>query len=261
MINSNLTFRWTNLLVIGLILNIAISTSNAETPSQQFESANKSYRSGNYSLAAKQYESLIKSGQHNAVIYFNNGNCYYKLQDLPNAILNFERAKRLDPLDDDINYNLKIAYANTLDKIEPIPLLFYERWWNALLFSFNPATWSWIAIIAIWISFCFGIWYLFAGTVKSKKRSFLSSSGILIVALMIFGLAACSHKKIYGQRTAIVMDANAYIKSSPDNKSTNLFMLHGGTKIDVLDEIPGYKQIRIANGNLGWIEEKSVVVI
>jgi len=252
-----------NLILIAsiFILNLVVKSSQCTTPKAQFDAANKAYRAGNYALANEQYETLIKSGQHNAVIYFNNGNSYYKQQDLPNSILNFERAKRLDPIDDDINYNLKIAYANTLDKIEPIPLLFYERWGNEFLFTFKPATWSWIAIISLWFSIAFGIWYLFAKTVSTKKLSFLMSGGIFILSIMLYSIASFSHKKLYGHTDAIVMESNAYIKSSPDSKSTNLFMLHGGTKIEVTDELSGWKRIRIANGNTGWVEEKSIIVI
>lgn len=249
------------IILLLAILSLVFSISNASTPLQQFENANKAYRSGDYPRASQLYEALISSGQHTPEIYFNNGNCYYKMQNFPSAILNYERAKRIDPLDEDLNYNLKIAYANTVDKIEPIPLLFYERWGNAFLFSFNTATWSWIAIILMWISLAFGIWYLFAQTISIKKTSFLSSISTFILALMIFALASCSHKKIYGQKSAIVMNANTYIKSSPDAKSTNLFMLHGGTKIEILDESSGWKQIRIANGNSGWVEGKSIATI
>ncbi len=249
------------IVLLFAMICFVFSNSDASAPLQQFENANKAYRSGDYPKATQLYEALISSGQHSSEIYFNNGNGYYKMQNFPSAILNYERAKRIDPLDEDLNYNLKIAYANTVDKIEPIPLLFYERWGNAFLLSFRPSTWSWIAIVFLWISLAFGIWYLFAQTISTKKSSFLTGSCTLILALLIFALASCSHKKNYGQKSAIVMDANTYIKSSPDIKSTNLFMLHGGTKIEVLDEASGWKKIRIANGNSGWVEGKSVAVI
>lgn len=230
-------------------------------PSKKFQEATKFYRSGNYQEASQVFEEIISSGYKNAAVYFNLGNCYYKQQEFAKSILNYERAKKYDPLDEDISYNLKLAYSNTVDKIEPIPLLFYERWWQIFLNLFTPSTWSVIAIVFLWFAAGLTIVYLMANTISGKKLSFLSSSLFLLFAIFVFVIASCSNNNIHNDHGAIVIESSAYIKSSPESNSTNLFMLHSGTRIEVIENIEGWKKIKIANGNSGWIKEDAIEVI
>ncbi|CAN5540916.1 tetratricopeptide repeat protein [soil metagenome] len=225
---------------------------------QQFSEGNKAYRAGRYDDAAKLFEAIISANQLSPSVYYNLGNCYYKTQDFPRAVLNYERARRMAPLDDDIQYNLKLAYSNTIDKIEPVPQLFYERWWEMLLSGQSPSDWAWTGIIILWVSIGLGIGYLFANTISKRKFTFLSGTALLILAVFFIFIASCSNNRLNHHKSAVVMEASSYVKSSPDQKSTNLFMLHAGTKIDVIEELSGWKKIRIANGNVGWIDEKSI---
>jgi tetratricopeptide (TPR) repeat protein len=230
-------------------------------PLNKFHAATKLYRSGNYNDAALAFEEIVSSGYKNATVYFNLGNCYFKQQEFAKAILNYERAKKYDPLDEDISYNLKLAYSNTVDKIEPIPLLFYERWWQLFLNLFSPSVWSVIAIVFLWIAAALAVIYLMANTISRKKISFLTSSMFLLFAIFVFVIASCSNNNIHNDHGAIVIESSAYIKSSPEASSTNLFMLHSGTRIEVLEAIEGWKKIKIANGNSGWIKEDAIEVI
>jgi tetratricopeptide (TPR) repeat protein len=230
-------------------------------PLKKFQEATKFYRAGNYQAAIADFEEIIASGYKNSAVYFNLGNCYYKQQEFAKSILNYERAKKYDPLDEDISYNLKLAYSNTVDKIEPIPLLFYERWWQLFLNLFSPSIWSVIAIVFLWLAGGLAVAYLMANTISGKKISFLSSSLFLLVAIFVFVIASCSNNNIQNNHGAIVIESSVYIKSSPEASSTNLFMLHAGTRIEVIENIEGWKKIKIANGNSGWIKEDAIEVI
>jgi SH3-like domain-containing protein len=77
----------------------------------------------------------------------------------------------------------------------------------------------------------------------------------------VFVIASCSNNNIQNNHGAIVIESSAYIKSSPEASSTNLFMLHAGTRIEVIENIEGWKKIKIANGNSGWIKEDAIEVI
>lgn len=219
----------------------------------RFSEANKAYRSGNYTAASKVYESILAQGLQSGVLYYNLGNCYFKSGEFANAILAFERAKKFMPDDEDVAYNLRLAYSNTVDKIEPVPQLFYQRWWADFLNFFSPTIWAIIAISLLWIAGLLAAWYLYAGTVRSRKYTFLGSASVFILAVLLFVVAGSSYARIKDKNSAIVIESSAVIRSSPDEKSTTLFMLHAGTKIEVLDELGAWQQIRIANGNSGWI--------
>jgi uncharacterized protein YgiM (DUF1202 family) len=226
-----------------------------------FETANALYRDKNYAKAALLYDSLAAEKGAGSVLFFNAGNAHFKHGDIARAILNYERARRLAPADEDILFNLKIAYANTVDKIEPIPLLFYERWWQGFLTLLSPGVWSVLAVVWIWLAAAAGLLYLFAGTVARKRNAFLLALTLLCVSLFTYRIAASAEQLIHGDTEAVVMEPSTYVRSSPDAASTNLFMLHEGTKVDITERINGWCRIRIANGNVGWVEDNHIEAI
>ncbi len=230
----------------------------ASTSPLLFKKANELYRGKQYDQSIALYDSILKENKTNYLVYYNLGNSHFKQGNIADAILNYERAKTLNPDDEDINYNLKIAYSNTVDKIEPIPLLFYQRWWQSFLNTLPTGIWSLLSVCLLWLTFATGIAYLFAKTVSFKRNAFLASINLLILSGICYYISMASHQLIYGNHGAIVMEASAYIKSSPDDKSTNLFMLHQGTKVEITEETQGWKKIKIANGNVGWVATEQV---
>ena len=243
-----------------LFINASIFSIEA-SPKQKFADGNKEYRFGNYDKAITIYEELVKQGYRSAALYYNLGNSFYKSGNYAKAIVNFERALILKPQDDDIRFNLRLASLNTVDKIEPIPKLFYEQWWDRFISSFSSDTWSKIGIAACWLTLLFAGIYIFSNSVFFKKTGFFISLFFGISAAFILFTGQVQHARIYDHKTAVIIETSAYIKSSPEEKSTNLFMLHAGTKIEIVDELQGWKKIKIANGNIGWISNNDVEVI
>lgn len=249
-----------SILKYFILLTFLLGNSpiHASTSPLLFKKANELYRGKQYLESIALYDSILKENKTNYLVYYNLGNSHFKQGNIAAAILNYERAKTLNPDDEDINYNLRIAYSNTVDKIEPIPLLFYQRWWQSFLNALPTGVWSVLSIGILWLAFATGVAYLFAKTVSSKRNTFLASINLLILSGVCYYISMASHRLIYDNHGAIVMEASAYIKSSPDEKSTNLFMLHQGTKVEVTEETPGWKKIKIANGNVGWVATDQV---
>ena len=245
----------TIILLVGIFFcfNQTTHAGTTATAEQQYDKASKLYKSGNYAEASMQYQNLVNDGKRSTALFFNLGNCYYKTGDYAKAILNYERAKKIAPADEDIEYNLKLANAKASDKIDPIPQLFYEKWWSIFITTFSPTEWSAFAIITLWIAVGIFLIYLFAKTVEKKKKSFYASAIIFCLSLCLFIVARSANQLIYNYSFAIIMDSSAYAKSAPDEKGTNLFLLHNGTKVEVIEEQEGWKKIKIANGNTGWM--------
>ena len=237
------------------------SSVSASPVNAKFETGNKEYRFGNYDKAIEIFEQMVSSGYHSATLFYNLGNAYYKKGNYSKSIVNYERALKLSPQDEDIQFNLKLANLNTVDKIEPIPKLFYEQWWDSYISSFSSDNWSKIGIVFCWVTLLFAAIYIFGSTIFQKKTGFYG--GVICIAISAFLLLSgrIQHKRLFEHKAAVIMETSAYIKSSPEEKSTNLFMLHGGTKIEIVDELQGWKKIKIANGNVGWISEKDIEVI
>lgn len=226
-----------------------------------FEEGNKLYMTQQYEKAIEAYMQHIKSGKATAEAYFNAGNCYYKLGNFASAILNYERALKLNASDEDIKFNLALANQNTVDKIEPAPKVFYERWWDNFLQSSTPDRRAATGIVLIWITAALACIYIFTNRISLKKLSFYTGAIALLAAVFFIFLAGKQEALAVENRGAIVFKTSAYVKSSPEEKSTNLFMLHAGTKIEVIDELIGWKKIRIPNGNIGWMKDNELEVI
>lgn len=250
-----------NLIKIMYVLMFYLMAINSFAGSTSFETANKLYMTQHYDEAVKAYEEILKSGTASAELYYNLGNSYYKSGDYTKAILNYERAKKIRASDEDVLFNLAVVNQKTVDKIEEAPKVFYERWWAEYLASSNAGTRSVIGIMLIWFAAIAGTIYIFTKSYPIKKLSFFGSFLLLFTGLFFLLVAKNQNSYSQNHREAIILPDNCYVKSSPDEKSTNLFMLHSGTKIELKDELQGWKKIKIPNGNEGWLRDESVEVI
>lgn len=226
-----------------------------------FQKANASYKEQDYPSAIEQYESILSSGHQASEVYFNLGNAYYKTGDITRALLNYERARRLQPSDSDINHNLRMAYLGTIDKIEPLPKVFYEEWWERIVNEGSVDYRAMTTTFLLWIMLACGAIYLFASKRVVRKIAFLSAVGLLLMALFTFNMTRLQYRHLNEHRAALIFSESAYVKSSPDDRSANLFLLHSGTRVEILDELADWKKVRIANGSEGWVTSGSLVAI
>lgn len=226
-----------------------------------YQQANKFYQLQQYDKAIVYYDSLLKTNHTAPEIFFNLGNAFYKSGNYTAAILNYERAKKLNPEDEDINFNLKLANQNTVDKIEPAPQVFYEKWWENFLNSSSPAARSKTGLLLLYGALILSLAYIFSSMRLLRKISFFSALTVLVVGGFFIFLAYSQNQSQIESMDAIIFESSTYVKSSPDEKSTNLFMLHSGTKVEIMDELEGWKKVKIANGNLGWIPANAVEII
>ena len=230
----------------------------AITPEQQISEANKLYLSGHYENAVTVYGKVTQEGFASPILYYNLGNAYFKLGNMPMAILNYEKAQKLAPADPDIAHNIRLANTRIVDKIESVPVLFYVRWWINARNMFSPDTFAKISL-ALFSFF----WILLACYFLVRRRGLRITAfyfAMLFGITAIFGmvLASQSHHYALNPDEAIVMEPSADVKGSPDEKSVDLFVIHEGTKVKVLDRIGDWEEIRIANGNSGWIQTKAI---
>ncbi len=248
------------LVAIGMLL-VPGKKAVAKGEADLFNQANQLYMDQSYEKAAAVYEQLLATGKVAPEIYFNLGNTYYKTGNLAAAILNYERARRLRPSDPDIAYNLRMANLNTIDKIEPLPQLFYEKWWDDYVNEGSVNRRAMLVVVLFWITLGVGSVYLFSRNIGLRKIMFFMMLLAALAASFTWYMTYLQNRHLNDHRAAIIFSDSAYAKSSPDDKSANLFLLHAGTRIEVLDELKGWKKVRIANGNEGWIASESIVII
>ena len=208
-----------------------------------FSNANKLYSESNYVEACNLYLQIIEQGSESAELYFNIGNCYYRMKDWANAIWFFEKSLQLKKKKE-TQKNLELTRLNTVDKIETLPDLFYKKWWINFINIFSTKNWQLISIISIWI-----VCILFFIISKTKIIYFFT---ITILCLFI----TYSSNKIDSKKYGILFSQNITVKNAPSDNGTNLFSLHSGSKIEIVDEVGEWIKIKIANGNIGWITKK-----
>ncbi|HQU99864.1 MAG: tetratricopeptide repeat protein [Bacteroidia bacterium] len=228
--------------------------------SNEVKNANSYYSQDKFEEAAIAYEKILKDFGASAQIYYNLGNAYYKTGKYEFAILNYERALKLNT-DEDVQYNLKLANMQCVDNIEPVPQVFYQKWWQQLMQQSNAdvsAAWMIAALFGFSILL---LLFLMLQKPMIKRICFFSAGALLVFAALQYTLANRQNAYMQNNKAAILMKVSDYVKSSPDTKSANLFMLHAGTKVTVLDSLNGWHKIKIANGHVGWIDSKAIEII
>ena len=241
-------------------LFFCLSLAAAE-PEQLFEQANKAYADEDFESALKDYESIVEMGFESAELYYNLGNAYYKTNQIAKAILNYERAKRLAPAQPDIDYNLRLANLRVVDKVETLPKLFFEEWFEDFFHGRSSGQWGALALSFALLALLSGVVLLFVDHRLVKRVSFFVAILFLSLSLTLlgFGLAKSSVEK--NSQYGIILSPNVYIKSGPSNQSQDLFILHAGSKVSMIQKLGNWIEIKFSGsqeGQVGWIEKSNI---
>lgn len=226
----------------------AVTKNNADTE----------YQKGNYQQAIRDYEEILKNGE-SAEIYFNLGNAYYRTDNITKAVLNYERARLLSPGDDDINFNLQFARSKTIDKITPESEMFFVTWYKSLVNFTSVDNWAKTGILCIVMALLLVLLYLFGPQLMLRKIGFFGGLAFFVIFLLS-NLFAFQQKQALDNRTgAIIISPSVNIKKTPAKNSADQFVLHEGTRVDIIDKgMTDWRCIRVGDGREGWIETKAI---
>ena len=246
-------------VVIALLLTSSFLplTSYAVTKAQ----ADSAYQQEQYQQAAQIYEKLLKRGE-SADLYYNLGNAYYRMDDITHAVLAYERALLLSPGDADVRFNLQMARSKTIDKIVPESEMFFVTWYRSLVRLMSVDAWARTAIVALLCAMLLVLVYLFAQRIWLRKVGFFGGVlfFVVFVAANIFGYQL--QQSLLHRTGAVIIRSAVSVKSTPSQNGTDLFILHEGTRVNIIDDtMRGWREIRVADGKSGWIELKDIEVI
>lgn len=235
--------------------------SSSEPGSALLDSANSAYEKGAFEKAVDLYEEIGKMGYEAPEIYFNLGNAYFKLDRIGMSILNFERAKKISPYDEDLNFNLKMANQRTLDKVEPLPKLFLEEWWEKLTDMQSERTWAMRSIISFLICFFFIGVFLTSNKVFTKQLGFWLAILFFCFSAFSFFISEGSYRNLSSHTAAVIISTSVEVKNSPSDSGKKLFMLHEGTKVAAPDSSSGWVKIQLSSEKVGWVKRSSLEFI
>lgn len=248
-------------IIICLSLLAMNGSAQITNAGSLLEAGNLAYSSANYNEAVSQYESVLGSGLESAGLYFNLGNAYFKLNNIPAAILNYEKAEKLDPTDENIQFNLALANSRIIDKMEPLPEFFLRTWWHSARNTFSSDHWAKIGVAGFILALIAVALFIISGSVFLRKISFWS--GILFLGLtalsLIFSIG--EYRDYSSHNSAIIFTPTVTVKSSPNDASVDLFVIHEGTKVFITDLVEGWSEVRLANGHVGWVKTEAFRLI
>lgn len=240
-------------VLLTVILLVAFHAI-AQNPEQLAAQAAIAYNEKQYAVSIELYNKIIDSGYESYSLYYNLGNAYFRNNDNTEAILFYEKAFKIAPNNDDIKHNIEVANSKLIDKVEKVPELFYKRWWKYLLNMMNIDVLAILNILLLSSGLLLVALYIAVSNILIRKITFWT--GLVLIFLFGIGTIAASQRNHYltTQHEAIVFEPTVNIKSSPDENSKDIFVLHEGTKVVLLDVVADWQEIRIANGSIGWIK-------
>ena len=249
--------------VIALLLALPLGAQAAESyPDSLWQAGVEAYSAGQYEEALQDWSDVEATGLRSRELYYNLGNAYFKTGETARAILNYERALRLDPSDADIRYNLEFARAQTQDRIDEVPEFILKTWTRKIGYWMSSDAWAVLSLVLLALALGLVLLFLLGPTVGMRRTGFFTGIAALLLALASWGFARSQKADAERHDEAIVMRPVSSVTSSPSTDAAkSLFILHEGTKVKVLDEVSGYKDIELSDGRRGWIATGDIEII
>jgi len=228
-------------------------------PSALFYAGNQQYVDEDFAGAITTWEAIIATGHEDGTVYFNLGNAYYKLEDPAGAILNYRRALRLLPNDPDVQANLQLAQLRIVDKITPIPTVFYRRVWDGIVQIFDEQTWQWLFLCVLNLTallFCVRIlWGRWPRGIRPLTTAAAACSLLLLGCTFSASTARHSHD------AAVITVQKVEVRGSPADDGVELFALHEGTEVRIRRESGAWYEIVLADGKVGWVLRVTLEIV
>ena len=225
-----------------------------------FNQSNNLYNSNSFEQAIDGYKSVLNKDINNGILYYNIGNCYYRLNNLGYARLFYEKAKLYNPTDRDVLHNIELVKAQLIDDIKSVPQFFLVKIINDINVKLNSSQWAYVVILALYLNLIFFLLFFFSKSVDTRVNSLrrvLITIPILLIT--VFFLIYSNFDNKYD--TAVLVDSNAYVKTAPSIEADDYFIIHEGVKFQLIDEVDNWSRVLLSDGKDGWISNSTFLKI
>jgi tetratricopeptide (TPR) repeat protein len=222
---------------------------------------NQLYTAGKYAEAAKTYEAITAKGFESFELYYNLGNALYKSNNITYAILNYERALKLEPTNEDARFNLEMTKRQVVDNIDLLPEPGFLRWWHQLINSRPADSWGTHTLISFFLFLILFALFLFATTIRNKQLTFWLAVLALSYSLVTYSFGSTQRSKLVNHNSGVITERSVRMKGSPSESGTELFILHEGLSVQITDKLGDWIEIRLADGNKGWVKQSALIRI
>lgn len=240
-----------------LLFIIFLQIGFSQSPSILFENANNFYVKGNYQDAISGYKQILDGGFESSELYYNLGNSYYKLNKVAESNFYFEKALILSPNDKEVLNNLSFAKNLTIDLIEDLPQTQIQNGLDFITSFFSDRLWAYISIGSVMLFFILSLLYLFSNKSSIKRFYFSLSLISLLFSIFFSSILFSNTKKKEKISTGIIFSKELPVFSEP-NMGDEIFVLHEGTKVQIIEKLIGWEKIKLSNGAEGWVVEGKI---
>jgi tetratricopeptide (TPR) repeat protein len=247
-----------NILFLLFLVANTIAAQNVDT---LFVSANELYKNGAFEEAIEKYKRIESQDTVSSELYLNIGNAYYKLNKVGPTIYYYEKALKLNPLNTDVKNNLVFAKRLALDNIEEVPKTVFQKFNKNYLQKLSYNEWAIVVVISSFSTSIFFLCFYF-GYSSTRKRFYFTTSGISFILLFVSVFITYSqYNQSKNKKEAIVFVEKTEVRNAPTLNSEEIFTLHEGAKVIVLDAIDNWKKIKLTDGKQGWIIADEIKLI
>lgn len=250
-----------------LILLVAMSAFSFNAQASQsvdslWTKAAAAYSEGQWSEAVASYQAILDKGVESPKLYYNLAGAYFKDGWKGKAVLNYERALRLDPSFNDAKYNLEIVNAQIEDDIAQVPEFILKSAARKLCYMISSDAWAVIALLMLALTLAGVLMFVLCHGSALRKTGFFGAIAAVLLFVCALGCSLSQRSDALRQDKAVIIKPVAPAKSSPSAESSaDLFVLHEGTKVTIIDEVAAWVDVELADGRQGWVKKDTLEII
>ena len=250
------------LLIVLMLMPAAMNAQQKEYSDPLWNAANLAYVEGRWNDAIDGYELISGMGLESAALYCNTADAYFKAGNVPEAILYYERALKLDPSYEDARFNLVLLNSTIQDRIDPVPEFVLKAWSRDICYIMDSNAWAVCFIVLFALTLAMALLFILSPSVAGRRTGFFTGIVMLLLASFALTFSVWQKKDYMKADDAVIMRPVVSVKSSPSAEaSTDLFILHEGTKVKIIDEVGSWNNIELADGRQGWIRSGDIETI
>jgi tetratricopeptide (TPR) repeat protein len=242
--------------VVVLILSccIALTVIAGNKENKTWQQANNAYNKKNFEQAVSYYEQLLVSKPQNASLYFNLGNSYYKLNKIGEAVLNYQKALRIQPFFQEAKDNLELTTSRIPNRIPIVGEIFFVRWWKTITRASLSSFWAAISLFLFLVSI--GLLMLQnLGKINLNVSKISLISFVLCTFFLLFAFSSANRKS--NHNIAVVMQQDSPLLQEASNGKTYSYIPEG-TTVTIEDEKAELFQVLLPDGRKGWMNKQLV---
>ncbi|CAG2535100.1 SH3 domain-containing protein [Maribacter dokdonensis] len=243
--------------LIGLFMVLLCTAQN----DQLFEQATDAYNAGNYEKAVSFYNNILDNGKHSSALYYNLGNAYYKQNKIAESIYFYEKALLLSPNDQEIKTNLSYAQNMTIDAIDTMPETGLARLYKNVTGKLTFDQWAYLGVTFMILFVLLYILFYYSNYSTRKRFTFIGSLLALFFCIISVLFAYVQRADFDKDQPAIVFAEESTVKAEPNTTSAEVFVIHAGTKVKVLDQLEDWKKIKLTDGKTGWLPQDDIKLL